>query len=132
MPQITLDEIEKTVRRALSVHGAGVFAAAEVARAVRKAESVGNKICGLYYVESYCQQLRSGRVSGTVTPKSAHRALPLWWWMRALALPNPRLPMVCPWRWTQRAVPAWLPCLWLTLIPAPRWDISPSRLPPLG
>ncbi|MEH6830325.1 MAG: Ldh family oxidoreductase, partial [Sulfitobacter sp.] len=69
MPQISLDEIEQTVRRALSVHGAEAFAAAEVARAVRKAESVGNKICGLYYVESYCQQLRSGRVSGTVTPQ---------------------------------------------------------------
>ncbi|MDG1170849.1 MAG: Ldh family oxidoreductase, partial [Sulfitobacter sp.] len=26
-------------------------------------------ICGLYYVESYCQQLRSGRVSGSVTPQ---------------------------------------------------------------
>jgi (2R)-3-sulfolactate dehydrogenase (NADP+) len=69
MPQITLDDIEQTVRRALSAHGAGAFAAAEVARAVRKAESVGNKICGLYYVESYCQQLHSGRVSGTVSPK---------------------------------------------------------------
>jgi (2R)-3-sulfolactate dehydrogenase (NADP+) len=69
MPQISLDEIEQTVRRALAVHGADAFAAAEVARAVRKAESVGNKICGLYYVESYCQQLRSGRVSGTVTPQ---------------------------------------------------------------
>jgi (2R)-3-sulfolactate dehydrogenase (NADP+) len=69
MPQITLDEIEQTVRQALAAHGAEPFAAAEVARAVRKAESVGNKICGLYYVESYCQQLRSGRVSGTVTPQ---------------------------------------------------------------
>jgi (2R)-3-sulfolactate dehydrogenase (NADP+) len=69
MPQITLDEIEQTVRRALSAHGADPFPAAEVARAVRKAESVGNKICGLYYVESYCQQIRSGRVSGTVTPQ---------------------------------------------------------------
>lgn len=69
MPQITLDEIEQTVRRALTAHGAGAFAAAEVARAVRKAESGGNKICGLYYVESYCAQLRSGRVSGTVTPQ---------------------------------------------------------------
>ena len=69
MPQITLDEIEQTVRQALSAHGAEPFAAAEVARAVRKAESVGNKICGLYYVESYCQQLRSGRVSGSVTPQ---------------------------------------------------------------
>ncbi len=69
MPQISLDEIEQTVRQALTAHGAAPFAAAEVARAVRKAESVGNKICGLYYVESYCQQLRSGRVSGTVTPQ---------------------------------------------------------------
>lgn len=69
MPQISLDEIEQTVRRALSQHGAEAFAAAEVARAVRKAESVGNKICGLYYVESYCQQLRSGRVSGSVKPQ---------------------------------------------------------------
>ncbi|KIN71649.1 Ldh family oxidoreductase [Sulfitobacter guttiformis] len=69
MPQIPLDEIEQTVRRALHLHGAAPFAAAEVARAVRKAESIGNKICGLYYVESYCQQLRSGRVSGTVTPQ---------------------------------------------------------------
>ncbi len=69
MPHISLDQIEQTVRHALAAHGAGAFAAAEVARAVRKAESVGNKICGLYYVESYCQQLRSGRVSGTVTPR---------------------------------------------------------------
>jgi len=69
MPQISLDEIEQTVRRALAAHGAQAFAAAEVARAVRKAESVGNKICGLYYVESYCLQLRSGRVSGSVTPQ---------------------------------------------------------------
>lgn len=69
MPQISLDEIEQTVRRALAAHGAEAFAAAEVARAVREAESLGNKICGLYYVESYCQQLRSGRVSGTVIPQ---------------------------------------------------------------
>lgn len=69
MLQISLDEIEHTVRAALQAHGADAFPAAEVARAVRKAESVGNKICGLYYVESYCQQLKSGRVSGTVTPK---------------------------------------------------------------
>jgi (2R)-3-sulfolactate dehydrogenase (NADP+) len=68
MPQISLDQIEQTVRQALTAHGAGEFAAAEVARAVRKAESIGNKICGLYYVESYCQQLLTGRVSGRVTP----------------------------------------------------------------
>lgn len=49
-------------------HGASAFVAAEVARAVAAAEAVGNKICGLYYVESYCLQLTSGRVKGDVTP----------------------------------------------------------------
>lgn len=68
MVKITLDDIEKTTQTALRAHGAGAFSAAEVARAVRKAEAVGNRICGLYYVESYCQQLRSGRVKGEVTP----------------------------------------------------------------
>ncbi|MDT8328517.1 MAG: Ldh family oxidoreductase, partial [Roseovarius sp.] len=31
-------------------------------------ESVGNRICGLYYLESYCQQLKTGRVKGDVEP----------------------------------------------------------------
>ncbi len=68
MVQVTLTEIEETVQAALQRHGAEAFPAAEVARAVAAAESVGNKICGLYYVESYCQQLASGRVKGDVTP----------------------------------------------------------------
>jgi (2R)-3-sulfolactate dehydrogenase (NADP+) len=68
MPTPTLDQIERLTRKALEAHGANSFAAAEVARAVRVAESVGNKICGLYYLESYCQQLLSGRVQGDVTP----------------------------------------------------------------
>lgn len=68
MVQIALKEIEQTVQAALLAHGAGTFQAAEVARAVAAAEARGNKICGLYYVESYCQQLRSGRVKGEVTP----------------------------------------------------------------
>lgn len=70
MPDLSLDTIESTVQRALEAHGAAPFQAAEVARAVRVAESHGNKICGLYYVESYCRQLRSGRVNGTVTPET--------------------------------------------------------------
>jgi (2R)-3-sulfolactate dehydrogenase (NADP+) len=69
MVNVSLKDIEETTQAALMAHGAGAFAAAEVARAVAAAESVGNKICGLYYVESYCQQLRSGRVKGDVTPK---------------------------------------------------------------
>lgn len=68
MALYTLDEIETQTRAALVAHGAGAFAATEVARAVRAAESRGNKICGLYYLESYCQQLRTGRVRGDATP----------------------------------------------------------------
>lgn len=68
MPDVTLDEIETTTQAALERHGAVPWVATEVARAVRKAEAVGNRICGLYYLESYCTQLRSGRVKGDVEP----------------------------------------------------------------
>lgn len=68
MVQIALDEIESTVKSALVAHGAEDWIAAHMADAVRVAESYGNKICGLYYVESYCQQLQSGRVKGDATP----------------------------------------------------------------
>lgn len=68
MPQVSLGEIESTTKSALERHGARPWIAAEVAKAVRKAEAVGNRICGLYYLESYCQQLRSGRVKGDVEP----------------------------------------------------------------
>ncbi len=69
MPEISLNEIETTTRAALERHGAAPWIAAEVANAVRKAEAVGNKICGLYYLESYCVQLTSGRVNGVVEPE---------------------------------------------------------------
>ncbi|MDG1471854.1 MAG: Ldh family oxidoreductase [Ascidiaceihabitans sp.] len=68
MPQVSLDEIERVVQTALVAHGADTFPAAEVARAVRKAESHGNRICGLYYLESYCAQLLTGRVKGDAVP----------------------------------------------------------------
>lgn len=68
MPQITLQEIADTTHAALTRHGAAPGPAAAVARAVAAAESVGNKICGLYYLESYCLQLQTGRVKGDVTP----------------------------------------------------------------
>ena len=38
-------------------------------RAVARAEETGNVICGLYYLESYCVQLTSGRVHGQVEPE---------------------------------------------------------------
>lgn len=69
MPLLNLDEIENVTRDALLAYGASAFAAAEVARAVRVAEGYGNKICGLYYVESYCLQLESGRVEGKADPE---------------------------------------------------------------
>ena len=68
MVQITISEIGKTSKIALIKHGARDWIASHVADAVAKAESVGNRICGLYYLESYCQQLQSGRVNGTVDP----------------------------------------------------------------
>ena len=66
--KINVTEIETASRTALIAHGAGEFQAGEVARAVARAEALGNVICGLYYLESYCTQLASGRVNGTVEP----------------------------------------------------------------
>lgn len=65
---VSLAEIHKKTSAALSAHGASDWIAEEVANAVRKAEANGNLICGLYYLESYCQQLVTGRVNGTVDP----------------------------------------------------------------
>ncbi|MBI1416370.1 MAG: Ldh family oxidoreductase [Limimaricola sp.] len=66
--RVPVSEIAATTEKALLAHGAAPFAAAEVARAVARAEALGNVICGLYYVESYCLQLRSGRVDGQADP----------------------------------------------------------------
>ena len=61
---VSLDDIESTTEKALVKHGALPWVAQSVARAVREAEATGNLICGLYYLESYCLQLQSGRVKG--------------------------------------------------------------------
>jgi (2R)-3-sulfolactate dehydrogenase (NADP+) len=65
---VDLDTIERKTSNALAKHGAKKSAADAVAHAVRTAEAYGNRICGLYYLESYCAQLLSGRVQGSVTP----------------------------------------------------------------
>lgn len=65
---VPLAEIETSTARALERHGARADVAASVARAVREAEARGNLICGLYYLDSYCTQLRTGRVDGTADP----------------------------------------------------------------
>ncbi len=65
---IALDEIHSMSKLALTKHGASDWIANEVANAIRKAEATGNLICGLYYLESYCKQLQTGRVKGDVEP----------------------------------------------------------------
>ncbi|MCQ3814501.1 MAG: Ldh family oxidoreductase [Acidimicrobiia bacterium] len=69
---VLLDDIETVTRRALQAHGAAETVAAQVAHAVRVAEANGNRICGLYYLESYCRQLQSGRVDGRAEPVVTH------------------------------------------------------------
>ena len=66
--EISLDKIEQTTSKALIAHGAAEWIANSVARAVRVAEQTGNVICGLYYLDSYCTQLQTGRVNGNVEP----------------------------------------------------------------
>lgn len=66
--KISVQEIENKSKSALLAHGAADGPASHVARAVARAEQLGNVICGLYYLESYCTQLASGRVNGTVDP----------------------------------------------------------------
>lgn len=68
MSTVSLSDIQSTVAAALVAHGASREVADHVAHAVRVAEGNGNKICGLYYVESYCAQLATGRVQGAVDP----------------------------------------------------------------
>ena len=68
MPKISIDEIETTAKTALIKHGADDAIAKNFARAVAQAEGLGNRICGLDYLESYCVQLQSRRVRGDVSP----------------------------------------------------------------
>lgn len=68
MPMISVAQIQEMSKAALMRHGAEEWVAASVADAIGEAEALGNKICGLYYLESYCVQLASGRVSGTAVP----------------------------------------------------------------
>ena len=65
---IDIARIEALSKQALQAHGAAPWQAACVARAVARAEETGNVICGLYYLESYCRQLETGRVDGRVEP----------------------------------------------------------------
>ena len=68
MPNVAIEEIRNISKIALIQHGALDWVSGEVADAVAASESVGNRICGLYYLESYCEQLISGRVNGQASP----------------------------------------------------------------
>ena len=68
MPSIDVPTIEVTVNRALARAGASEGVATTMADAVAWAEARANRVCGLYYVESYCAQLVSGRVRGDAEP----------------------------------------------------------------
>ena len=66
--RVTQADLHDTAKVALAAHGAADWIAASVADAVTEAEATGNRICGLYYLESYCLQLVSGRVKGDAEP----------------------------------------------------------------
>ncbi|MCR9108858.1 Ldh family oxidoreductase [Marivita sp. XM-24bin2] len=68
MAEIDVSQINEVTEQALRAHGASDSVARIMADAVSWAEARSNRICGLYYLESYCQQLVSGRVKGDVTP----------------------------------------------------------------
>ena len=68
MPRISVNDIHNISKTALVQHGALDWISEEVSDAVATSESVGNRICGLYYLESYCEQLLSGRVNGQASP----------------------------------------------------------------
>jgi (2R)-3-sulfolactate dehydrogenase (NADP+) len=57
MAQISVVNIFSLSKAALLKFGALDWIADAVADAIAKSESVGNRICGLYYLESYCMQL---------------------------------------------------------------------------
>lgn len=65
---VSLDDIERHSRSALTAHGVSDWIADAVARAIREAEASGNVICGLYYLESYCKQAVSGRLDASAEP----------------------------------------------------------------
>ncbi len=68
MTTVSLDDIQAVTTAALIKHGAREDIAGHVATAVRVAEANGNKICGLYYLDSYCKQLETGRINGATNP----------------------------------------------------------------
>ena len=72
---VSAETFEGVVGKALRRHGASQSAADEVAKALRRAEQLGNSHCGLRHLELDCLQLISGRVDGDAVP-IVHRVRP--------------------------------------------------------
>ena len=68
MPEISIRDIERVSKDALLRHGANENAAGIMADAIAWAEARNNRICGLYYLESYCLQLETGRINRAAAP----------------------------------------------------------------
>lgn len=66
---VSIPALESVMAKALIRHGASEFAAMEVAKALRRAEQLGNTHCGLRHLILDCAQLNSGRVAGAAEPK---------------------------------------------------------------
>ncbi|CAN0603032.1 unnamed protein product, partial [Ectocarpus sp. 12 AP-2014] len=65
---LTLDEVEQLARNTLCAAGAGVAAAASVARSTRLAERDGIRSHGLLYLPIYAEHLVCGKESKVATP----------------------------------------------------------------
>lgn len=70
MAEISIDEIASVSQSALRRHGAGPLAAKIMSDAIAWAEARDNRICGLYYLDSYCKQLMSGRINAGAVPRT--------------------------------------------------------------
>lgn len=65
---LTSAEVENLALQALLAHGASEQQAGSMAAAVAAAEQDGMRSHGLFYLPTYCEHLRCGKVSGSAVP----------------------------------------------------------------
>ncbi|WP_419904336.1 Ldh family oxidoreductase [Kiloniella sp.] len=65
----SIADLEKLAQSALIASGASDSSAQSVSRAVVRAESEGNKICGVLYIPLLCEQLKFGKIDGQAQAK---------------------------------------------------------------
>ena len=68
MPDLTLGDLISFARRYLEAAGCSPENAGPVARAIALAEARGNRVCGLYYLPVFRDQLLAGIVDGRARP----------------------------------------------------------------